>query len=65
MTVELEMLNEEIGRLRREVETWRAHCKKVDDLVRKVHTAKGRYHTQLAMCDLYDAVGLPNERPKK
>ncbi len=34
-------------------------------LVTKVHTAKGRYHTQIAMCDLFDAVGIPNERPKK
>ena len=33
------------------------------ELVRKVHAAKGRFHTQLAMCDLYDAVGLKNERP--
>ena len=32
-------------------------------LVKKVHKAKGRYHTQLAMCDLYDACGLPNVRP--
>lgn len=32
-------------------------------LVHKVHKAKGRYHTQLAMCDLCDACGLPNIRP--
>ena len=32
-------------------------------LVRKVHKAKGRYHTQLSMCDLYDACGFPNFRP--
>lgn len=42
----------------------RALCKKdLTDLVKKVHSAKGRYHSQLAMCDLYDACGLPNERP--
>jgi hypothetical protein len=34
-------------------------------LVSKVHSAKGRYHTQLAICDLYDKVGLKNERPVK
>ena len=32
-------------------------------LVQKVHKAKGRHHTQIAMCELYDACGLPNERP--
>jgi hypothetical protein len=33
--------------------------------ITKLHKAKGRYHTQLAACDLFDLVGLPNERPKK
>jgi hypothetical protein len=33
-------------------------------LIKRLHKAKGRYHTQLATCDLFDAVGLPNERPK-
>lgn len=32
-------------------------------LIQRVHGAKGRYHTQLAMCDLFDAVALPNTRP--
>lgn len=32
-------------------------------LIQRVHSAKGRYHTQLAMCDLFDAVALPNTRP--
>jgi hypothetical protein len=31
--------------------------------VASVHKAKGRYHNQLAMCDLYEACGLPNVRP--
>ena len=35
------------------------------ELVKAVHKAKGRYHSQLAMCDLYDACGLPNQRPVK
>ena len=33
--------------------------------VSKLHAAKGRYHTQLAACDLYDLLGLKNERPTK
>jgi hypothetical protein len=33
--------------------------------ITKLHAAKGRYHTQLAVCDLFDLVRLPNERPKK
>lgn len=31
----------------------------------KLHAAKGRYHTQIAACELYDLLGLKNERPKK
>lgn len=33
--------------------------------VKRLHAARGRYHTQLAACDLFDLCGLPNERPKK
>ena len=33
--------------------------------VTKLHAAKGRYHTQIAACDLYDLLGLKNERPTK
>ena len=33
--------------------------------VKKLHDAKGRYHTQLAICDLFELHGLPCERPKK
>ena len=33
--------------------------------VHKLHAAKGRYHTQIAACDLYDLLGLKNERPNK
>ncbi len=31
----------------------------------KLCAAKGRYHTQIAACDLYDLLGLKNERPTK
>jgi hypothetical protein len=34
-------------------------------LVTKLHAAKGRYHSQIAACNLFDAVGLKNERPVK
>ena len=33
--------------------------------LRRLHAAKGRYHTQHALCDLFDICGLPNERPTK
>jgi hypothetical protein len=33
--------------------------------VQKLHAAKGRYHTQIAMCELFELCGLPAERPKK
>ena len=31
----------------------------------KLHATKGRHHTQIAACDLYDLLGLKNERPAK
>jgi len=33
--------------------------------ITKLHAAKGRYHTQIAACDLFDVAGLKNERPVK
>ena len=33
--------------------------------VERLHAAKGRYHTQIAICDLFDLIGLKNERPMK
>ena len=33
--------------------------------IKKLHAAKGRYHNQLAACDLFDLLGLKNERPTK
>ena len=45
---------------------WQAgEIARLQTLVTKLHAAKGRYHTQLAACDLFDAVGLKNERPTK
>lgn len=53
---------------------WPLHGKAADELrrlhaieqaVHKLHQAKGRYHTQLATCELFDMAGLPNVRPVK
>jgi hypothetical protein len=33
--------------------------------IAKLHAAKGRYHTQIAACELFELCGLPAERPKK
>ena len=38
---------------------------KVRDAVKRLHAAKGRYHTQIAACDLFDLFDLKNKRPKK
>jgi hypothetical protein len=37
--------------------------RELDKLVKAVHSAKGRHHSQIAMCDLYEACGLPFQRP--
>ena len=39
--------------------------KAITHLVTQLHQAKGRYHTQLATCALFDAFGLPNVKPEK
>ena len=61
-----ESKKQEIESLLQQIEL--AHAAGRDELVqavRKVHAAKGRYHSQLAMCDLYNLCDLPNERPMK
>ena len=47
------------------IRTLLAKQSKLRDAVKRLHAAKGRYHTQLAYCDLFDMVGLKNERPTK
>lgn len=45
-----------------------AHARSATELqaaVKRLHAAKGRHHTQLAACDLFDLCGLKNERPTK
>ena len=46
-------------------EAIRADYEALRKAVTKLHAAKGRYHTQIAACDLYDLLGLKNERPTK
>ena len=47
------------------IRTLLAERAKMRDAVKRLHAAKGRYHTQIAACDLFDLVGLKNERPTK
>lgn len=68
---ERELFNR-IDKMTIECEAWRQVALKVKashtklfDAITKVYKAKGRYHSQLAMCDLYDLCDLPNERPTK
>jgi hypothetical protein len=49
--------NEWIG-LQAEVEALRS-------AITKLHKAKGRYHTQLAVCDLFELCGLTAVRPAR
>ena len=37
----------------------------VTHLVTQLHQAKGRYHTQNALCALFDAFGLSNTKPER
>lgn len=46
-------------------QTYAAGRDELVQAVRKVHAAKGRYHSQLAMCQLYALCDLPNDGPVK
>jgi len=48
----------ELRRLQAEVEALRS-------AITKLHKAKGRYHTQLAVCDLFKLCGLTAVRPAR
>ena len=43
----------------------RRRIRQLEDAIKALHSAKGRYHTQLATCDLFDLCGLSNTRPEK
>lgn len=47
------------------IDPLRDRVKELEAAVHQVHSAKGRYHTQLATCDLFDLCGLKSERPVK
>ncbi len=46
------------------IEVQAKRIKELEMAIAKTHTAKGRYHSQIAMCDLYDLVGIPSVRPE-
>ena len=54
----VELANENVALRARVLE-----LENIKRLVMRSHAAKGRYHTQIATCDLYDACGLANTRP--
>ena len=39
--------------------------KELERLVKQFHWARGRYHTQIAYCELMEFMGLPCHRPEK
>ena len=47
------------------IRTLLAERSKLRDAIKRLHAAKGRYHTQVAICDLFDLFDLKNKRPKK
>lgn len=46
------------------VECQKTRIKELEDAIKKTHASKGRYHSQLAMCELYDLLSLPNIKPE-
>ena len=59
-----DLRSEETRNLKQEVKCLRHELQQLKAAVKKVHAAKGRYHNQQAMCDLYDLLGLINVRPE-
>lgn len=58
-------LEKKVFRLEQENKWLHSELIRLKNLGAKLHGAKGRYHTQIAACDLFDALGLKNERPTK
>ncbi len=48
-----------------ELENYKPKYRELMQAVWSLHKAKGRYHTQIAVCELFELCGLPAERPKK
>jgi len=55
----------ELRRLGPESAKQAEQLKAVTHLVTQLHQAKGRYHTQQALCNLFDAFGLENTKPER
>ena len=43
----------------------KGRLKELERLVKQFHGARGRYHTQIAYCELMEFMGLPCHRPEK
>lgn len=46
-------------------EQMKARLEELERLVKQLHAARGRYHTQIAYCELMEFMGLPCRRPEK
>jgi len=60
----LRRLNEDLDAAKTMLQSRSEQIKSITHLVTKLHQAKGRYHTQMALCALFDAFGLPNVKPE-
>src|SRR5574343_495004 len=62
---ELRRLNDELDKAKTKLRSRSEQIKAITHLVTQLHQAKGRYHTQLATCALFDAFGLSNTKPER
>ena len=62
---EIKELQWRLNAAKEDIRTLTVERERLRNSVERLHAAKGRYHTQLAICDLFDLVGLKNERPTK
>ena len=46
-------------------EQMKARMEELERLVKQFHAARGRYHTQIAYCELMEFMGLPCHRPEE
>ena len=63
LIAENELLASTFGYQKGKIEGLQAELATLQAKVATLHKAKGRYHNQIAICDLYDACGLFNVRP--
>jgi hypothetical protein len=62
---QVEILTDELTKCSKAYGGLQAENEALRSAIVKLHKAKGRYHTQLAVCDLFELCGLTAERPKK